>query len=329
MGGEPVSRDELMMRAAVASTFGPPEVLEVRRLPRPSPGPGQLLVRVHAAGINPVDAGNRSDGSWAGFSAPFVVGSDASGTVTQIGPDVRGFKAGDEVFYFSPILGGGNDSCADYQAVDAAIVAPRPRTRSHLESAALPLAAGTAYELVVRRLAVGEHERVLIYAAAGGVGGYAVQLAKHAGATVLAVASQPHEEYLRTLGADFVFDYRTTDIVAAVADRVGEVDAIVDLVGSDVSIPALEVLRPYGRLATVVDLNGDFELAVDKNQTLHGVLVAPEAARLRTLADLADRGALRPPSLEVFELEEIIAAHTRIERGHGRGKVVIDVAGDG
>jgi NADPH2:quinone reductase len=178
---------------------------------------------------------------------------------------------------------------------------------------------------VVRRLAVCDYERVLVYGAAGGVGGYAVQLAKRAGATVLAVASSRHEDYLRGLGADHVFDYRTADVVAAVADSVGEVDAVVDLVGTNASVPALQVLRPYGRLATAVGLTGDFELAVDKNHTLHGVLVAPDAQRLRALAELADLGVLLPPPLEVFALEEIVAAHTRTERGHGRGKVVIDL----
>jgi NADPH2:quinone reductase len=299
--------------------------LTVRRVERPSPGPGQILVRVAASGVNPVDAGNRSDGAWARLSAPFIVGSDASGTVAQVGADVEGFAVGDEVFYFSPIIEPAGGSCAEYQIVDAAIVAPRPRTLSHLESAAIPLAGGTAYELVVRRLGVGDGERVLIHAAAGGVGGYAVQLAKLAGAVVLAVASDRHTDYLRALGADHVVDYRNSEVNSSVAALVGEVDAVVDLVGGETPTASLEVLRHGGRLATAVALTGDFELAIDKNQTLHGVLVEPDADRLRLLAEVADSGELRPPPLEIYALEDIVAAHTRIEQGHGRGKVVIDI----
>lgn len=122
------------MRAAVAVAFGAPEVLQVQRQPRPSPGPGALLVRIHAAGINPVDASNRREGGWAGIQTPFIVGSDASGIVEQVGPGVQDFRPGDEVFYFSPFLGAKHGSCAEYQVVDATVVAPRPRTRSHLEA---------------------------------------------------------------------------------------------------------------------------------------------------------------------------------------------------
>jgi NADPH:quinone reductase len=312
-----------LMRAAVARAFGPPEVLEIREMPRPEPGPEQLLVRVLAAGVNPVDAGNRSDGSWAGIRAPFVVGSDASGVVEKTGDGT--FAAGDEVFYFSPFLHWQNGSCAEYQVIDADLVSPRPRSLSHLQSAALPLACGTAYELVVRRLVLGEGELVLIYGAAGGVGGYAVQLAKLTGAVVLAVASDHHAEYLKTLGADYVIDYRSTEVTTAAADLVGEVDAVIDLVGGDAPASALEILRHHGRLASAVGLSGDLGLAVDKNQVLHGVLVSPDGARLRALAALVDAGALLPPPLEVYSLGEIAHAHTRVQQGHGRTKVVIDL----
>jgi NADPH:quinone reductase len=326
--GDPHDPGEAM-RAAVAEIFGPPELLRVRRWPRPEPGPGELLVRVSAAGVNPVDASNRADGSWAQITPPFIVGSDASGVVMEVGQGVDAFAVGDPVFYFSPFLDTSGGSCAEYQVVAADIVAPKPRALSHVESAAFPLAGGTAYELVVRRLAISDGERVLIHGAAGGVGGYAVQLAKHAGAHVVAVASASNEPYLQSLGADLVIDYRTTDVPSAVAATVGEVDAVVDLVGGDVVASSLGLLRERGRVASACGLTGDFELAVDKNQTLHGVLVHPDAARLRALGELVEQGALHPPPLELFSLDDIVAAHARIERGHGRGKVVIDIDGTG
>src|SRR4051794_29075402 len=188
---------ETTMRAAVAERFGAPEVLAIRELPIPRPGPGQLLVRVHAAGVNPVDASNRADGAWAGLEAPFVVGSDASGVVQAVGDGVTGFAPGDAVFSFSPFLGNRAGSCAEYQAIDAAFAAAKPARLSHSQAAAIPLAAGTAYELVVRRLALAPGERVLILGAAGGVGGFAVQLAKRARAVVLGVASHANHDYLR------------------------------------------------------------------------------------------------------------------------------------
>jgi NADPH:quinone reductase len=307
------------MRAIVVDRFGSAEELRERIVTMPVLGPSQILVQVHAAGVNPVDAQNRRDGAWAGLAVPFVPGSDASGVVVAAGADVRDVVTGDEVFYFSDFLGTRDGAYAEYQAVEASMVAHKPRTLSHAEAAAIPLAAGTAYELVVRRLAVGPGERLLVVGAAGGVGAFAVQLGVLAGAEITAVARREHHAYLRSLGATTLIDYTEQDPFTGG----GPVDAIVDLVGGDTIARALEVLAPFRSAATVTRLRGDFDLAIDKNITLHGVLVRPDGARLRALADLADRGKLSVLLRAQFALREASQAHRLIETEHGRGKIVL------
>ena len=171
------------MRAVVVNRFGPPEVM------RPDPGPRQVLVHVCAAGVNPVDAQNRSDGSWAALQLPFVPGSDASGVIVAVGSAVDGFKSGDEVFYFTDFLGNRQGSYAEYQVVDADVVARRPTKLSHVETAAVPLAGGTAYELAARRLELSPGQWLLIFGAAGGVGSFLVQIAKARGANAASLSS--------------------------------------------------------------------------------------------------------------------------------------------
>jgi NADPH:quinone reductase len=309
------------MRAIVVDRFGPPEELREQTVPTPALGPSQVLVQVVAAGVNPVDAQNRGDGAWAGLAVPFIPGSDASGVVVAAGEDVQDIAAGDEVFYFSDFLGTRSGAYAEYQAVEASIVAPKPRRLSHAEAAAIPLAGGTAYELVVQRLAVAPGERVLVVGAAGGVGAFAVQLGVHAGAEIIAVARREHHPYLRSLGAATLIDYTEQDPFTTA----GSVDAVVDLVGGETTARAIEILVAFGRAATVTRLRGDFELAIDKNITLHGVLVRPDGARLSVLAGMADRGELRVLLRAQFALREASKAHRLIETEHGRGKIVLQV----
>jgi NADPH2:quinone reductase len=311
------------MRAAVLDRFGPPETLRIREIERPQPSAGEILVEVVAAGINPVDAHNRRDGSWAGIELPAVLGSDASGIVSEVGPGVVDVRVGDEVFYFSDFLGSRGGSYAEYQAVDAAIVATKPVTITHAEAAAVPLAAGTAYEVIQRRLAISTSESILIFGAAGGVGTYAVQLARIAGARIVAVAGREAHELLRELGATVTTDY--DNVEAAVRSSVGEVDGIADLVGKSRVPTSLPLVRAGGRVASIVELIGDFDAAIDRNVTVHGVLVRPDGERLRHLADLLERKLLRPLVTSEYALDDVVAAHRRIEERHGRGKVVLRI----
>lgn len=314
------------MRAVVVERFGPPEVMQVREVDAPlRPGAGQVLVEVHAAGVNPVDASNRSDGTWAQLELPYTPGSDGSGVVSAVGAGVAGFEPGEKVFYFSDFLGNRRGSYAEHQAVPAEQVAHKPAGISHTEAAAIPLAGGTAYE-VARRLGVARGQWLLVFGAAGGVGSFLVQIARARGARVAAVASAANHEYLRGLGADLCLDYRDGDVVAAAAAQLGAVDAVADLVGGDVVERSLPVVREGGHVASICALTGSFESAVDHNITLHGVLVRPEGERLPELAALLADGRMRVPPLEVFGLEDVVAAHHRIERGHGRGRVVLAIA---
>ncbi|GHO86946.1 zinc-binding dehydrogenase [Dictyobacter formicarum] len=314
------------MRAIVFDTFGDPDVLSLQEVALPEPGPGQVRVAIYAAGTNPVDAGNRQNGAWAGLQPPVILGCDASGVIDAVGPGVTHFAPGDEVFYMTDFLHNTWGTYADYQVVDAALITSKPPNLTHVEAAALPLAAGTAYETIIRRLAVTQGEWVLMYGAAGGVGSLALQLAVAQGAHVIAVARAHHHALLAELGAVAYLDYTTQDVQAsaqAIAGR--KLDVIVDLVGGETLAQSLVALRPYGRAASIAGLAGNLNLALDLNLTLHGVLVRPEQSRLVSIATLVSTGALRPIIDQVLPLAEAAQAHQRLGAGHGQGKIVLAV----
>jgi NADPH2:quinone reductase len=212
--------------------------------------------------------------------------------------------------------------------VPAAIVARKPARLSHVEAAAIPLAGGTAYEALVRRLRVRVGETVLILGGAGGVGTFAIQIARAAGARVIATAGPENQETLRALGADVRLDYRRDDVVKAVlAETEGQgADAVFSAVGGRTVIDALAAARPFGRIATILGTQGDLTPLYLKNQELHGVFLTREGARLRELAALVDLGKLTPVVDAVLPLERVAEAHRRLDSGHGRGKVVLKVA---
>jgi NADPH2:quinone reductase len=191
--------------------FGGPELFERREVETPQPGAGEILVRVIASGTNPVDAKLRTDGTWANLEPPVILGFDASGVVEQVGNGVNDFAAGDEVYYTPEIFGNQHGTYAEYNVVPASIVARKPRNVTHIEAAAIPLAGGTAWEAIVRRLQVQVGETVLVHGGAGGVGSFAVQIAKACGARVLATAGASNQDTLRELGTDVAIDYSTQD----------------------------------------------------------------------------------------------------------------------
>lgn len=314
------------MRAMVISRFGGPDVFELQDRPRPVAGPGELLVRVVASGTNPVDAKIRHSGSWAGIPFPAVLGYDVSGVVEEVGPGVTGFKSGDEVFYTPEIFGNPNGSYAEYTVAAASIVAHKPASLSHVEAAGIPLAGGTAWEAIVRRLAVRPGETVLIHGGAGGVGSFAIQFAKAAGARVLATASKANQEAMRDLGADVTLDYRDTDVVDQILREAGGagVDAAFDTAGGNVPM-STQVTRPSGRIATILPPTGDLDALYVKNQTLYGTFLTREGARLREMAPLFERGQAKVIVDAVLPLEQVGKAHERLDSGHGRGKIILQV----
>lgn len=316
------------MKAMVIPRFGGPDVFEQRDIDRPNPGPGEVLVRVLVSGTNPVDAKLRADASWAGLEPPLVLGYDVSGVVEEVGPGVTDLKVGEEVYYTPEIFGNTLGSYAEFNVAPASMVAPKPKAISHEEAAAIPLAGGTAWEAIVRRLQLRPGETVLIHGGAGGVGSFAVQIAKAAGARVLASASTRNQEVMRELGADVTIDYTREDAAEVALRETGGqgVDAVFDTVGGDLIGRSAPATRPFGRHACILAPGGDLTMVYVKNQTIHGVFLTRERKRLEEMNRVIEQGLLRPVISEVLPLREVGKAHERLDTGHGTGKVVLRVA---
>jgi NADPH2:quinone reductase len=296
------------MKAMIVRAWGGPEVFEAADMPTPSPGRGQVLVRVKAASVNPVDYKIRRGGDWAGLPKPSILGYDAAGVVEAVADGVTHLKPGDEVFYSAKIFGR-QGTYAEY----------------HVEE--LPLAAITAYDSIVGFFQTKPGDTVLVHAGAGGVGCYAVQLAKAAGARVLATGRRENEAFIRDLGADVVIDYRTTrfeDEVLRLTFGQGA-DAAFDTVGGDTIPRSIGCVRPYGKLATIVSIDGNVSGMNIRNQTLYGGFMERTAAKIQALATLAERGQVRPVIDSTFPLERVADAHRKIEGGGMKGKIVITI----
>ena len=316
------------MRAMVIPEFGGPDLFEERDVPRPEPGPGEILVRVFASSVNPIDTKLRADGSFAGLEPLVILGADVSGVVEEVGAGVEDFAPGDEVYYTPEVFGpDSNRSYAEYNVVAATIAAGKPASLSHEEAAAVPLAGGTAYEAIVRRLAIKVGETILVHGGAGGVGSFAVQIAKASGARVLASAGTHNQDTLKELGVDVAIDYTSEDVFEVALDDTGGmgVDAVLDTAGGDLIANSLQATRSFGRLASIISLQGDLTPAYQLNQTIYGVLTTRERGRLDEMTRLIERGQMRPLVDEVLPLNEVARVHERLESGHGRGKVVLRV----
>ncbi|MER5869609.1 NADP-dependent oxidoreductase [Streptomyces sp. NPDC002044] len=307
------------MRAVVVSKWGGPEVLVETQAERPEPGMGEVLVRVHAAGVNPVDWKTRESGALIPWGPVPAVGWDVSGTVEAVGPGVTLYRAGDEV-YGMPRFPQQAGAYAEYVTAPARHFARKPASLDHVQAAALPLAALTAWQALVDTAGVTAGQRVLVHAAAGGVGHLAVQIAKARGAYVIGTASAAKHGLLRELGADEVIDYRTTDF----EDVVSDVDVVIDAVGGDNGRRSLKVLKAGGHLVTLPGPDG----VPDGADGVHAVwlLVEPDLGGLREIAALADRGLLKPLIEAVLPLEQAAKAHELGERGRTTGKIVLTVA---
>jgi NADPH2:quinone reductase len=314
------------MRAVVYERFGGPDVLELKEWPRPEPAADELVVAVHAAGVNPVDAQNRADGAWAAIEPPVIPGYDFSGVVEEVGDGAGDWSVGDEVFGALPVRVTRSGSYAEYVAVSGKIVAAKPERLSHAEAAASTVTACTAPE-ALRRLALEPGEWLLIHGAGGGVGSFAVQIGARAGAQVIAVASARHHHLLAELGAHACVDYTAEDVGETVGRIAGgEVDAVADFVGGEALASSLPLLRERGRVAEIVEMAGDLELLIDRNQAFHGVLFNPaDPEPLRAVADELAAGALRPVVSGVLPLERAADAHRMLEAGHRQGKLVLEV----
>jgi NADPH:quinone reductase-like Zn-dependent oxidoreductase len=312
------------MRAVEYDRYGPPSVLEVRDVPRPRPGRGELLVRVRAAALNPKDVLLRS-GKFrllAGFRFPRRVGFDWAGEIAEVGPGVSGIAPG-SAFY--GMLGGfRGGACAEYLVVRPGDCAPKPGSLDLEHAAAVPLAASTALQALrdVARLERGM--RVLVNGASGGVGVFAVQIAKTLGAHVTTSSSAGNLELCRRLGADVALDYRARDPLAG-RDRF---DVVLDLFGNRRLDDARRALTARGvYVTTVPKLRNFVDVArtVFTSRRARFVSVRPRSADLRLIAALVDEGKLAPVVEHVFPLEKVAEAEEQVGSKHTRGKVVVRI----
>ncbi|MFF7796272.1 NADP-dependent oxidoreductase [Streptomyces olivaceus] len=309
------------MRAVSQDVLGGPEVLKEVRVERPVPRPNEVLVRVRAAGVNPTDWKHRADGGFLG-EPPFVLGWDVSGTVESVGIGVAAFRPGDEVFgMLSYPFGHG--SHAEYVTAPARTFTHLPAGIDHVRAGALPLVSLTAWQALVERADLQPGQRVLIHAAAGGVGHVAVQIAKARGAHVIGTASAGKHAFLRSLGADEAVDYRETDFTEAVRD----VDVVLDTIGGDTSLRSLRVLRPGGVVVSILPVGSDefFEEAGRLGVRAVRMLVDADRADMREIARLVEAGKLEPTIAKTFPLAEAAGAHALGETGRTTGKIVLVV----
>lgn len=322
------------MQAIILPRFGGPDAFALSEIEIPTAGAGEVLVRVHATSINPLDYQVRR-GDYADLvPLPAITGHDVSGVVEAVGPGVTAFKPGDEVWY-TPQIFGGPGSYAEYHVASEAIMGHKPAGLTHLEAASLSLVGGTVWEALFTRAGLHLGETVLIHGAAGGVGHVAVQAAKAAGAFVFATASGYDADFVRGLGADVVIDYRTEDYVAVVnreTDGAG-VDVVLDTIGGDTLQRSPHVLAQLGRIVSIVDIAQPQNLieAWGRNASYHFVFTRQNRGKLDELAALVARGQLKPHVGKVYPLEGIADAHAQLERPRNgvRGKVGIAVVAEG
>ncbi|OLF13448.1 NADPH:quinone reductase [Actinophytocola xanthii] len=313
------------MRAIVQDGPGGPEALYETTIDRPVPLPTEVLVRVHATSVNPVDWKTRAgSGMAARFDdgGPFVLGWDVSGVVEEVGFGVTRFREGDEV-YGMPRFPHPARTYAGFVTAPSRHLARRPAGLDHAHAAAVPLVGLTAWQALVETADLREGQRVLVHAAAGGVGHVAVQLAKARGAHVIGTASTGKHEFLRELGADELIDYRTTDF----AETVRDVDVVLDLVGGDYSTRSIPTLRPGGLLLTIPSgaAEAATRAAAEAGVSATGLLVEPDRAGLEELTALIEAGRLRVEVETVLPLESAAEAHRLGEAGRTRGKIVLAV----
>jgi len=318
------------MKAQVLTSFGGPESFELRDVPKPIPQAGQVLVRVQATSINPLDYQVRR-GDYADLvPLPGITGHDVSGVVEAVGPGVTAFAPGDEVWY-TPQIFDGPGSYAEYHVAFENIVGRKPASLTHLEAASLTLVGGTAWEALAVRAQLKAGESILIHGGAGGVGHVVIQVAKAIGARVFTTVKEENFEFARSLGADVVIDYTKEDYVEAIGRETGGhgVDVVFDTIGGDTLTRSPDVLAQLGRVVSIVDIAQPQNLiqAWGKNASYHFVFTRQNRGKLDELSALIERGQLKPHVGAVYSLADIPLAHARLEsRDNGlRGKIAIAV----
>jgi NADPH:quinone reductase-like Zn-dependent oxidoreductase len=314
---------ENTMRTAHFYTYGGPEQLVIEHIPRPEPQIGEVLVRVYAAGVNPIDWKVRKGvfKDVRPVPLPFTPGSELAGTVELLGPGVTGFKIGQAVYGR-----GAKGAYADYAVIPADSLAPKPRNISFDQAASVPVGARTAWIALFSLADLQAGQRVLVHGAAGGVGSYAVQLARWKGAHVIGTASSNNLEFVRALGAEVAIDYRTT----LFENEVQEVDVVVDPIGGQTQERSWALIKPGGILVAIGHPPAEDMAEQHGVRTASTVLDQRVPLRLwteplREITGLIESGLLLPQVGKIFPLEAAAQAQALSETGHGRGRIVLHI----
>jgi NADPH2:quinone reductase len=315
------------MKAVVFDAFGGPERLRIAEVHKPAPAAGEVLIEVRCASVNPVDWKIR-EGMLAEmfpYEFPIVPGWDAAGVVAAVGKGETGFRAGDRVYAYCRKPKIRHGTYAEFVTMAADAVAPMPGNIDFAAASTIPLAGLTAWQSLFDAAKLSAGQKVLVHAGAGGVGSYAIQFAKHAGATVYTTARRQNHEYVKGLGADAAIDYARENVVDAVrALAPGGVDLVYDTVGGPVQKESYRALKPGGMLVSIVNIP-EPEEARPYGARTNFVFVSPDGGQLRKIAALVESGAVKPAAYEEFPLERAAEAQERSRGGHIRGKIVLRI----
>lgn len=321
------------MKAAVLNEFGSFDSFKITEIPTPKPKSKEVLVKVFASSVNPLDFQVRRGDYKNELSLPVITGHDISGVIVEIGSGVENFKVGDEVYY-TPEIFKGQGSYAQYHCAHESIIGQKPKNISHLEAATLPLAAGTAWEMLVSRAKLKINQTILIHGGAGGVGIPTIQIAKAMGATIYTTARKVHHPFLLELGADYVIDYENQDYIHAISQLTNNkgVDVIIDTIGGNTLSDSGKILNQMGQVVTLVDIEKPQNLieAWGKNATYHFVFTRQNRNKMDELTKLVENNKLKPILNKVFQLSEIGKAHKLLETREGDedfyGKIGIEIS---
>jgi NADPH:quinone reductase-like Zn-dependent oxidoreductase len=308
------------MKAVRISSYGGPEVLTEEYAPTPEPLAREVLIEVYAAGVNPIDWKVREGYAkgWLRHKLPLIPGWDVSGVIAELGDSAEGFREGDGVY--AKLDPGRNGAYAEYVVSSVENIAPKPRSIDHVHAAAVPVAALTAWQSLFDLADLSKGQTVLIHAAAGGVGHFAVQFAKWKGARVIGTASARNEQFVRKLGADVFIDYAA----GRFEDKLSGVDCVLDTMGGDVLSRSLQVLKKGGIVVSTLEEPSAEEVARYGVRAAH-VLARGDSGQLRQIAGLIDSGDVMPIVEAVLPLAKARRAHEMSQTGHVRGKIVLRV----
>jgi len=325
------------MFAVIIEETGGPDVLRYGEIATPEPGPDDIRVRIAYAGVNPADWKNRQGmlAAFRPYSFPYIIGFDAAGVVDAVGANVSGFTPGDRVFTPTNHGQGGQGSYAEFAIASADRVAHIPEGMSFAQAAALPVAALTAWQGLFDRGGLQAGQMAMIHGGSGGLGGFAVQFARWAGARVAATCSTPNVEYLKSLGVERVIDYRKENIAEAVAAWAPDgLDYLMDAVGASTIPNGLDMVRAGGTFVSIPTLTDDGDIpaaavagaAKGVNRVFSTMVDVGCNVQLAQIARLLVEGHITLPPLHEYALRDVARAHEAIQSGHTRGKIVLKVA---